>query len=379
MMRLMFLGARCSCRLRGESVFSEDRGREMPPPPKGMPPKGKGKPPQVPLSKKAVEAAAHNKAIAQEAAARRAANNQSRKAGKAGMAARAVSKELTAAAAGAGAAAEAAAAAIADAETNTTDPSEVASYQGSAAVEAASDVAEQFSHLASEASDEDSEFLGTSAGMSKKEKNKSRRSAQAEEKKRSVALKQSQLQDLLQSRGGPDPVPTRNYTEKFTDQNLINLNKKVEDSVNWDKEFNKVDAQGLSLRKTIQDWAIQCNYNLEHITSNNGYVVLEFTNDIHFTFHSSNEGIIGKRKEVMRGVKGAFHVQKKSEDKLIRYISKSSDPFYFQKSQVQIRQGVTQFDAKEKRFIDGVFSIINEAKVRGEAKGGRRRTRKLRR
>jgi hypothetical protein len=138
-----------------------------------------------------------------------------------------------------------------------------------------------------------------------------------------------------------------------------------------------------NLRKTIKDWAIQCGYDLEHVTpSHNGYVMLEFTDDIHFTFHSSNEGTIGRRKEVLRGVKGAFHVQKENENKLIRYITKSSDPFYFQKSQVIIRQAITEFNDEEKKFIDGVFSIINEAKIKGveaKAKGGRRSTRKIRR
>jgi hypothetical protein len=349
----------------------------MPPPP------SKGKPPQVPLSKKAAEALAHNKAGKEAAAARRAANNQSRKAGREGKAARnasaakeAVSRELMAAAAGAGAAAEA----VADA-LSTTDPTEVASSQGSVAVEAASNVAEQFSLLASEASDENSEFLGASAGKSKKEKNKERRSAQAEDRRRLIALQQSQLQTLVQSRSAPVPIATQNYTESFTARNLVSLNKKVEDSVDWNAEFEKTDMLGVSLRKKIADWAIQCGYQLKNINlSLNGYVVLEFTDDIHFTFHSSQEGKLGQRKEVHRSVKGAFHAQKDNEKKLIRYITKSSDPFYFQKSQVQIRQGLQEFNQAEKTFIDGVFSIINEANIKGvEAKGGRRRTRKLRR
>ena len=350
--------------------------------------KGKGKSKSTPqMGRAAAEALARDRAEAAAAAAARERAAAETAAGRAGQLQRAEAEKAAAAAATAAAAAEAAAtkrpqspkpAASLFVRTPTKSNRAKLERRLQATANASTRAAKRKS--VEEGRKAQESYIKKIENRKDQEKRQAeRRLTQAEERKRLLALQQSQLQALLQSRGGPNPVATKNYTEKFTAKNLTRLNKKVEDSVDWDKEFNKVDAQGLNLRKTIKDWAIQCGYDLEHVTrSRNGYVMLEFTDDIHFTFHSSREGIIGRRKEVDRRIKGAFHVQKKSENKLIRYITKSSNPFYFQKSQVIIRQAITEFNDDEKRFIDGVFSIINEAKVRGEAKGGRR-TRKLRR
>jgi hypothetical protein len=350
--------------------------------------KGKGKSKSTPqMGRTAAEAAARNRAAAAEAEDKRAERAAAAAAGRAGQLA---SQKAKAEEAAAKKAAEEAAAMkrpispkpAASLFVRTPTKSNRAKLERRLRATANASTRAARRNAVSEGSKKQESYLKKIENKKEQQQKKAeRRLAQAEEKKRLSALQKSQFQALLQSRNAPKPVATQNYTETFTAKNLNNLNKKVEDSVDWDKEFNKVDSQGLNLRKKIKDWAIQCGYDLEHVTtSRNGYVMLEFTEDIHFTFHSSNEGIIGTRKEVDRSSKGAFHAQKKSENKLIRYITKSSDPFYFQKSQVQTRQAFAQFNDEEKKFIDGVFSIINEAKVKGvEAKGGRRRTRKLRR
>ena len=352
--------------------------------------KGKGKSKSTPqMGRAAAEAVARDRAEAAAAAAARERAAAETAAGRAGQLQRAEAEKAAAAAAAATAAAEKAAvtkrpqspkpAASLFVRTPTKSNRAKLERRLQATANASTRAAKRKS--VEEGRKTQESYIKKIENRKDQEKRQAeRRLAQAEERKRLLALQQSQLQALLQSRGAPKPVATQNYTEKFTAKNLISLNKKVEDSVDWDKEFNKVDAQGLNLRKTIKDWAIQCGYDLEHVTrSRNGYVMLEFTDDIHFTFHSKYEGIIGRRKEVDRRIQGAFHVQKKSENKLIRYITKSSNPFYFQKSQIIIRQAITEFNDEEKKFIDGVFSIINEAKIKGvEAKGGRR-TRKLRR